>query len=250
MRLRSLILLGMLAYAVALVFTFPAVHLLRWVDPAPAKLFGVEGTVWRGGAQQVEVNGIAVEQVRWRFQPASLARGELAVALDGRYAGGPLSGRVALDWRRAVHLREVDYRLDARRLVDFMPLPIAEFSGEISTRVDKLTLQGGTLGEVTGKLRWPGATLTSPLETVLGDYRVDLDTTERGYRAVLEGSGGSLGANGEVRVQGDGRYDAQITFRPARDAPRELVQQLGFVTRRQGNGSYLLRRSGSLREFW
>jgi hypothetical protein len=250
MRKRWLILFAILAYAIALVTTMPTAQLLRWVDTRPAELSGVGGSVWRGSARRVKVEETVADDVRWRFLPGRLLLGEIAFGVQAQYAGGPAAGRLSADWRRELHLSDFSYRMDARRLTDFMPLPIAEFSGDIDTDLQQVTVHNGTLQSVTGKVSWDEATLTSPFETLLGNYRVDLRTTERGHRAELRGEGGSLAAEGEVRVQQDGRFNAEITLTPASNAPRELVQQLNFIARRQRNGKYLLKHNGSLRDFW
>lgn len=250
MRKRYLILFAVLAYAVALVVTLPTAQVLQWVDTRPAQLSGVGGSVWHGSAQRVKVDQVSADDVRWRFLPARLLWGEVAFGVQAQYEGGPAAGRVSADWRRELHLREFSYRLDAKRLADFMPLPIAEFSGEIVTDLDQVTMQNGQLQTVSGRVRWDKATLTAPFQTLLGDYRVNLRTTERGHRAEVRGEGGSLAAEGEVRVQQNGRFNAEITLTPARNAPSELVQQLGFFARRQRGGKYLIRQSGSLRDFW
>lgn len=250
MRKRWLILFAILAYAIALVATLPTAQLLRWVDTRPAQLSGVGGSVWRGSARRVKVEETVADDVRWRFLPARVLWGEIAFDVRAQYAGGPADGRLSADWRRELHLRDFRYRMDARRLADFMPLPIAEFSGDIKTDLQLVTLHNGALQSVAGKVSWDQATLTSPFETVLGNYRVNVRTTERGHRAELRGEGGSLAAEGEVRVQQDGRFNAEITLIPASNAPRELVQQLNFIARRQRNGKYLLKHSGSLRDFW
>ncbi|MDH3453398.1 MAG: type II secretion system protein N, partial [Gammaproteobacteria bacterium] len=186
----------------------------------------------------------------WRFLPTRLLWGEIAFGVQARYAGGPAVGRVSADWRRELHLRKFNYRMDASRLADFMPLPIAEFSGDIVTDLEQVTVRDGELQTVTGRVRWDQATLTAPFKTLLGDYRVNLRTTERGHRAELLGEGGSLAAEGEVRVQQDGRFNAEIFLTPARNAPRELVQQLNFIASKQRGGKYLIRQNGSLRDFW
>lgn len=250
MRKRSLILIAVLAYVVALALTLPAVQALRFADTAPAQLAGVHGTFWRGGARQVVVQDFVIDDVRWRLLPLKLFTGELAAALEARYAGGPAAATVALDWRRELHVRALDYRLDARRLVDFMPLPIVEFSGDIDTRVEQLTLSEGALQRIDGKVLWKAASLTAPFATRLGDYRLDLQSTERGHRAQLDGSGGALNAQGELTLQRDGRFVADLTFRPTRSAPPELVEQLDFLARKQRNGDYVLRRNGRLQDFW
>ncbi|MDH3712407.1 MAG: type II secretion system protein N [Gammaproteobacteria bacterium] len=250
MRKRYLIMFAILAYAAALVATLPTAQLLRWVDSRPAQLSGVGGSVWRGSARRVKLEDAVADDVHWRFLPARLLWGEVAFGVQAQYAGGPADGRVSADLHRELHLRDFSYRMDARRLADFMPLPIAEFSGDIRTDLERVTVRDGVLHSVTGKVTWDRATLTSPFETMLGNYRVDVRTTERGHRAQLRGEGGSLAAEGEVRVQQDGRFNAAITLTPARNAPSELVQQLNFIARKQRNGKYLLKHSGSLRDFW
>jgi len=250
MRRRYLVVFAVLAYAIALVVTLPTAHLLQWVDTRPAQLSGVGGSVWHGSAQRVKVQDVIADDVRWQFLPARLLAGELAFGVQAQYAGGPVAGRLSADWRRELHLRAFSYRLDAQRLADFMPLPIAEFSGEIETDLEQVTVRDGALQTVTGKVRWEQATLTSPFDTMLGDYRINVRTTERGHRAELRGEGGSLAAEGEVRVQQDGRFNVAVTLTPARNAPGELVQQLNFIGRKQRNGKYLLKHDGNLRDFW
>lgn len=251
MRKRYLVVFAILAYAIALVATLPIAQLLKYVNTEPALLSGVSGSVWRGSAARAEIVDETADDVRWQFLPGRLFWGEIAFRVQAQYAGGPGTGRVSADWRREVHLRDFSYRMDAERLADFLPLPIAEFSGgDIETDIEQLTLQQGALQSISGQVLWKKATLTAPFETELGDYRVDLRTTERGHRAELRGEGGSLAAEGEIRVQRDGRFNTEVRLTPARNAPPELVQQLNFFARKQRNGQYLIRQNGNLSDFW
>ena len=107
----------------------------------------------------------------------------------------------------------------------------------------------GELAQISGKLAWPRASLTQPFDAVLGNYDVKLRTGERGHRAELRGKGGVLDADGDVRLQNNGRFVAEIRLRPTRNAPRDLVDSLRLFSRRQRDGSYLIKQAGRLRDF-
>lgn len=107
-----------LLFLIALIVTVPARFVLQFVPlPAQVQIGGVEGTLWRGQADTLLVDGTMLRNMQWQVRPLSLLAGqvvadiELGEHVDNLLIGG---GRV----RASRDVMEVsDVRVEAR-LVD------------------------------------------------------------------------------------------------------------------------------------
>lgn len=67
--LRRLILPALVVFLLGLVARMPADVALGWVLPDEVATRGISGTVWRGRIAAVEVAGVSLGPVDWRWRP-------------------------------------------------------------------------------------------------------------------------------------------------------------------------------------
>lgn len=230
MRLRGgrYLLLGGVAYLLSLAATLPAAHAYRWLEPyLPGNprvvVSGLAGTVWDGSAQRFAIAGRSLGEARWRWRPGALVTGALGAAWSVRDGEDHLAGEAALAWDGEVRLQDVEGRLAAGRLVQEVAqgLPVAA-AGTVSIALQRLVLEAGAPVEAAGRLVWNGARLTAPQSFELGDLAVDLEPAEGGgLRGTLSDGGGPLAAEGELRLESDGRYrfEGRLAARAGVDSP-------------------------------
>lgn len=113
-------------FLIALVVTVPARFALQFVPLPPAvQIGGVEGTLWRGEADTVLVDGTMLRNLNWQVQPLSLLTGRVVADIElGEHVDNLLigSGRVRASRNE---LEVANLQLEAR-LVDlaaFAPQP-------------------------------------------------------------------------------------------------------------------------------
>src|SRR6185312_9600234 len=82
MRTSSIAVLGIAAYAIFLAATIPARFVAqRLASPGEVEISEARGTLWSGSARATIFAGaapLAIDRIRWRFQPARLASARLA----------------------------------------------------------------------------------------------------------------------------------------------------------------------------
>ncbi len=246
----GLVTLGVLVYVLALVATVPAARALAWVNPPAVTLHGVGGRAWAGTADRVELDaapqlpaltGVAWDLVAWR-----LLTGQLHADLEARAAGLEARGRVGVTPGRALVLRGLTLRGPVTGLARQAPFELAA-SGRLLARVEQARIEAGIPRAVRARAVWSDARLGSPLALALGDVIVEVEPKAGGQRARIEASGGDLAIDGTASLDADGGYRLDVTLTPAEGAGERLREMLLLVARENGDGGYVIRRSGRLR---
>ena len=222
MRLRNLLLLGAAAYAGFLAFGLPASVVAPRIEALSGgrvTFVAANGTITEGSAtldvRTPRLGSVRVDEVRWRWQPGRLMRGQLAFAVEARVAGlrvEALAARSLREWQ----LHEARGAGDAGALAKLLPLVAAwQPAGKLAFTAPLLAHDGSSLrGEAA--LEWREATLAISVARPLGSWRatlagdggdakVALATTKGPLR--LAGSG-SLNPDGRLAFTGEARAEA------------------------------------------
>ncbi len=210
-----LLLVGLLSTALAALVELPAA-LLRYpladVCGTRCRLAGSEGTLWQGSSDLYFRDSVAepwqiAERLSWRFDPAALLRGRLALALDqGSSAGGVAAVRMEVGLN-GVELAIRKFSLPAGLVLSSLGrgVPTSGWGGRLSAEGSRMNadFSGGWHGD--GVLRWSAAR-TSLLENiVLGDYRLAWARAPKdALRGELSSEQASLQITGNIAVAGDG----------------------------------------------
>jgi general secretion pathway protein N len=172
MRVRTLAIAGVAAYAVFLVAMLPASVVARWIAmPGVLELTGAQGTLWSGSARAV-AGSAQLDELRWRFEPARLAAGRLAFTVDGYGAG--LEGHGSIDRGfGAIEVRDLHVRGDAAALAAFAPLASSwQPDGRLALDAPAL-LWDGRQARGTARLEWHDAATALSSVRPLGSYRAE-----------------------------------------------------------------------------
>ena len=230
MKPQWLIVLGLVAYAVFAIVTFPASVLLGQFRDAGLTAAGVEGTAWKGRAQVLQMQGVDVGSVKWDLHALALLalkiRADVEVTRSAGFlqsqidlAPGPirfadltgsvplaaLSGIAPPGWNATVNLRFAELVLD-----EGWPIR-ADGTAEILT-LESTTQRSPLSGSYKITLPAPN---TQPADDVLVGALTDLE--------------GPLQVAGTIELKRDRSYLIRglVTARP--DAPRSLAQQLQIL---------------------
>lgn len=253
MRLFRLILLCLLVYGVTLVWLFPAAPVVDRITPMlkPLELAGVEGRLLNGSIQQVMhddgVIPIELSNVTWKLAPQKLLTGAAGVNFTFDAYGGKGQGQVAHRYDGNTTLSDLTFDGPAKELEALLPLPLAQFTGQLVANIETAEIRNQLLSTFRGQVSWLDAVLEQPIQASLGKIDVDIkpvdDLTHRGF---LTAAGGALGVEGTVDLKQNGDFKADITVTPTADATPELLSALRGLGRPDQSGRFRIRQNGNV----
>ena len=206
----------------ALLVLVPLRAALGWFAVGDAGLSAREarGIVWSGRLVEARLGTLALGDLDAGLSPFALLIGRARVALSGP----TLHGATTIS-RHAFGVEDMTATLPAATL--FAPLPVTGVSlDDVSVR-----FRDGACDEATGRIR---ATLGGVAEgialppAVSGTVRCD----GAALLVPLTSQAGSEGVS--LRIEGDGRYHADLSIRPTDPQAAQKLQAAGFTARGDG----------------
>jgi general secretion pathway protein N len=233
------------AYLVTLGLLFPASLAWRLAEPGRNLPFALDpgtisGPAWGGRAGPVRVNGQDVGTVTWRWQPGSLLRGRLGLALEWQMGPDRLQGNLRLG-RGDAAARAVRGELDAGRLQAWLNLPVL-LDGRVALDIGGIRWRADAgFQEAEGTLHWAEAAAGLPRTMPLGQYRAELETREGALGVRIDsGPESALEATGTASWHPAGDYRVDLELRAGPGAERALTGALDAIARPQPDGGYRL----------
>lgn len=224
---RRLILAGIATFVIGLIITFPARVAYQWFAPGELILSGINGSVWRGTAQQGSASGIYLADLKWKFRPLALLAGKLEFASSSKLASGFFDANVAVGVGGSLTLSDVAGALTLDTLAAVLPLTGIE--GDVSVQFEELVVENGLPVVATGTLNIANlvSRLLSP--TRLGDFRAEFQTQDDGILGSVEAISGVLDLGGTIRLGRDRNYAfvGKVAAKPA--APVNIAQQIQLL---------------------
>lgn len=238
---------GLFCYLLFLLAQAPAARVLPWVTLPPGLLVsGVSGSLWHGQIEQLSWRNLVLNKLEWRIPLTSvlLADPVIELTLHDRYT---LSGSAELGWQGGPRVRDVALKADADWLLSQSPLPLpvtASGSMQLTLAVARLTLQG-ECQELTGRLQWMPAEVTTPMGALqVGQAQADLSCEKGALVAKLQQTSQhfSLVGRGELDAKRNYRFEGKLTS--GADMPPAFAQNLNFVGQRDSQGAIRLNYAG------
>jgi len=260
MRVVRLILLGLLAYLVSVVFLFPAAPLVERIKPniKPVELAGVSGKLFNGTVANVkyadDLLPLEFTDVAWKAAPSALLKGGVGANVSYQGYGGGGEGQVQRKWNGNLSVSDFVFDADSKQLEVLLPGPVAEFSGKIDGRLDTVVLANNLLEKLQGQLVWNQAIIVTRLygpEIIanLGQFNIDIEPQDNAvHKIVLKSEGGDLFIDGSVTMAPNGDYRTDLLLTPSANAPEPLLQTLQQRTRPDGGGRYVIKHSGNVNQ--
>lgn len=254
MKIRYYILTGIISYLFFTLGNVPAAKVIPLIESAtaiPAKLYGVHGSLWNGGAEKAIIKGQPpIEDLQWSINPASLLLAHVSGEVKASVKRQKLIGDFSISPGGTINASNVRARVDAGILQELVLLPVGELGGTFNIIIDSLEYNPGSFPEVSANINWKSARLTL-LETVdLGNINLSLKSDENNQLlAKINNKKGDLSLQGDAEVSSKKMYAVNVSITPQAAASDNVKQSLKMFARRQPNGSYLLKRKGNLQEF-
>lgn len=228
-----LLVIGALAYLLVLVVTFPAARLTPWLERQATGLYlqAVEGSVFSGQAGRLVYQGLDFGKLTWQFRPAALLLGRMAYHLELAGSANPGHADIAFTPWGDVYGQDIELLLSPDLLVKhYSPVPVRT-SGELRLQIDTFRMAGEFPDDVAGLLSWEDGVILEPIEIILGDVSMTLNSREDALLGSLV-EGGRLEAAGEMQLSADGRYQFDLQILPNNEMSDEtlaVLETLGQV---------------------
>ena len=247
---RRLLAVGILAFVFFLVARFPAG--VAWHIATPflndVRLSGVEGTLWNGRADALNIAGMELGSLRWRLRPSGLLWGEWRNAVHIEGSGFDLEGDMGIGVSGAWSGSDLAFRGELDALIArFFPAsmrPPMALDAALTGRLEEIVVTDSGLEALEGRV---SATSVEIDGSDAPDLNVTLVSRDGGLEARIDpGDGNTPGLEGRVVLMpaGDYRLDLDIAD-PALAGERigELVRALGS---QGGDGRWRINWEGRL----
>jgi general secretion pathway protein N len=246
LRIRTLAVLGIAAYAVFLVVTIPATFVASRIASATlgaAEFTDVMGTAWNGSARAtVNAPGgrVTLERIEWNFAPAELAAGRIAYRVTAASPGISIQCLVGRGLSRWV-AGATEAQVDAAKVPLFLPL-LGAWHPEGTIRVTSQGVRWNDDGNANGAalLTWSDAAVSLSEVKPLGKYVVEIQAEDGPVNLKVSTAKGPLTVTGH----GSMTLPSHVTFsgeaRGAGDQAAGLESLLNLMGARRADGARLL----------
>jgi len=243
---------GVCAYLVFALATFPAGTAVHLFAPPPVALNGIQGTVWSGSAASGTIGGLPVQDVRWHFRPLTLLTGRVGANLEARLADGFLSTGITASTSR---IQFNDLRGGTSLATIASMVPLSGMRGQASVALSSLEIENGWPAHIVGELKLAALQVApfipngrSNSLVPLGDYTVTFgEAPARSVAARFVDNGGPLEVAGTLAVNPAREYTFDALIKPREGASQQLIDGLNVMTADpDANGRRRLTLTGSL----
>lgn len=245
LKLWKLVLFFVLCLVIALAFNLPLQKVLPHVKlPETIAVAGVDGTVLKGHAREITIDGFPLRDIDYRYMPSCLPL--LKVCYRIVYQRGNL--KVAYDVLNGdTEVADTSINYPVAELAHFVPnLPVRP-AGRLELVIDDLSYYEGRPARVTGRLVWHDLGIDDDgIRLNIGDYRVDFTGSPAKYEFDISDIGASLDVDGEGEIRPDGSYTFDVRIVTETGVDPNVRNVLGVVAKSEGYNRYRIQQSGRL----
>ena len=252
-RVIRLLLLGLLVYVISVVWLFPAAPVIDRVKPQiqPLQLAGVSGRLFKGNVDQVtypdDLLPLSATNVNWRLMPRKLFAAAAGVDFSFDAYGGSGTGQFSRYLSGDMAVENFVYQGPAKGLEPLLPIPIAEFAGELNARLDNVEIENQLLKTMHGQFNWQGARLERPIAAFLGNVEIQIEPAGGNtHRGIIEANGGEVEVSGNIEIALNGDFKSDVVLTPTDEATPELLNAIRSFARPERDGRYRVQRNGNV----
>ena len=236
----------LLCLTIALLLNLPVQQVLPHVQlPPTVQLAGVDGSILKGRAQEIRIDGFPVRSLRYRYMPSCIPLLKLCYQLD--YEQGDLQlGYDLLNGDTEVSGSEIEYPVSD--LLGLMPSPaLVKPTGRLQLNVEDLSMQQNKLVSVNGQLIWRDLGINeNGIKLDIGDYQVDFNGDDERYEFTLSDLDAALQVEGEGSVYSSGAYELDVRIDARQGIDPQVRSVLELVARRTSGNQYRVQQKGQL----
>jgi hypothetical protein len=231
MKLRTLVLIGILTFLVLAIISVPASVLFGFVQQYGVTAAGTEGSAWKGRAQMLQVQGVNVGAVEWNLHALALLTLKLQADVKVTRPEGFAEAEVSLRSSDSVTFQNLTASVPLAALAGVAP---AGWRGTVNMKFAELIVKEGWPSSARGTAEVLDVSSPNPNAPLTGSYKLtfpapDVDAAEGVLVAQLVDLGGPLQIQGELELRPDRSYllAGRVAARP--DAPSNLANQLQIL---------------------
>jgi len=250
MKKRHYFLTAAISYFVLLIITIPAKPVIELInDNTPVTVQGVSGTLWSGKAYIISMDNIQLKKTEWSFSLWKLFIGKIAIDVNSRYLNNDIAAELGTSFIGRYFVNNLSAKIAAQEIAQLANIPMAQLDGMISLDIEHAQWKQGELPLATGEIKWTDATITVAETASLGNISILLSESEQQLlNAEIKNQGGDIKINGTAELVPEADYAVDIKLLPTATASNNIRQSLGLFARKQPNGEYILKKSGSLNQ--
>lgn len=227
---KNLLAIGLLAYALFLLWLLPAEQALTLLTPKGGTVLQartVEGSWHHGVGRDCALWGLPLREIGWRFRPLALISGRLRVSLRGRSERSAIEATLSRGLT-VLHLEALEGRVALAELLPLLSPFGLRLSGVLATSLTGVEIRKGRLSAAQGQVVYQ--------RTPLGTLAAKFTTTREGVKATVRDEGGPLRAEGELLLTTEGGYTLAVTLAARGPEAQELLDRLAPFGQRSGEG--------------
>ncbi len=235
----------LLCLVIALGFTLPLQNVLPHVKlPETIAVAGVDGTVLKGRAQEITIDGFPLRDIDYRYMPSCLPL--LKVCYRIVYERGDL--KVAYDVLNGdTEVADTSINYPVAELAHLAPnLPVRP-AGRLELVIEDMSYYDGKPARVNGRLVWHDLGIDQDgIRLSIGDYQVDFIGSPAKYVFDIYDLDASLDVNGDGEIRPDGSYSYELRIDAKTGIDPSIRFVLSHVAKNEGYNKYRIRQSGRL----
>lgn len=236
---RSLLLIGIAAYILFTIISFPATVALGWFAPDEIQTSNVRGTAWSGHADTVLTPHVILTDATWTVRPLSLLTAKLGFHLNANIDDGVIDTIVSLSPGGSIRLSELTGVLP----IGIFPkiAPSVTIDGRLGLTFEELVIEDQWPVDARGTVDIVELQVVEPAAESLGNYEVLFSGAgDAGLEGLITDNGGPLEVEGRLYLPGDRQWQVRGNAKPTSSASAQVSQALGFLGTRNTDGSYKL----------
>lgn len=243
----QLLVLGLGAYLLFALVSFPAGLALSWFAPENLAAYGVSGTLWRGRAEVVIVDDAHLGGVQWSLHVLPLFTAKLVADFELTRVDGHARGRLSASPGGRLRFENLDGSLPLSALPGGIIPP--GWTGTLRLNLAQLTIEDAWPTGAEGTVDALAVTGPPGRPTNLGNYRISFPaqpSSQQSLTGALTDIGGPLQVTGTLQLKEDRSYviDGLIATRP--DAPAGVASTLQYLGPADAQGRRPFSLAGSL----
>jgi general secretion pathway protein N len=250
MKKRQYLLIAVTAYILFLIVSVPAYLIEQPINNnTPVRIQAVSGSIWNGKARSISINNIVLENTRWDMNLWKIITGRISADIETELNQQTITAEVGSSFLGHVYVNDLDAMLPASEVTQYANIPLTQLDGTFRLAIEHADWNPGEIPMADGVIEWNQAAVTVADTAALGNVKIILSETDDKLNAAVSNKGGDISITGTAQLTAEADYRVDLTLTPDRRAKPNIRQSLGMFANRGPGGSYLLSKSGSLKQF-
>jgi len=241
----KIVLFFVLCLMFALLFNLPIQQVLPHLKlPPNVQLVGIQGTAFRGTAQEIVIDQFPLQAVNYRFLPSCILL--LKACYQVSYEQGTLDAAYdVLSGDTEISGARIEYPI--AELMKYVPNVPVNPVGRVELMIDELSMVQGKPAALNGKLIGRDLGVDNDGSKIsIGDFQVDFTGNQKKYEFKLSDLDARLDVSGKGEIGADGQYNFDIKLNAEDGLDPKVKNVLDLFAAKAGYNKYRIEQKGRL----